>query len=220
MTAASHEHVFERIRPDEMPEDELLRRTEQVGYLMAGVQRYYTDELGLVRIDPDAPPGSREDDDWRFGRLGDSGELSVRGLEYVVARRLERPHHGETAAPSRLLDGICGMVVLGKNRQCSTDIHTGTELVEFDVAKAERGRGLGKSLLSHTLEVVHPEDELRLYVAEPNNPAIDVYRSLGFSFTGEAVKYTDIFEQATGARMSHLPMAAKTATIRTATRLR
>jgi len=207
MKSLGHEHIIEPIRPAELSPAELLRRTEQIGVLMMNVQRFYTDELGLVRIDLDAPPASHEDTVWRIPRLAASKGLCIAGREFTIAHRLEPGRAGAPAERSSVLDGICGMALLTKETGCTATTHTKTELYEFDVVKEDRGAGLGKLLLSKALEAVHPQDELYLNVAEANEYAMDYYSKLGFGFTGEEIA-NSLFEYPDGSTAYHVAMTA------------
>ncbi|HSD56367.1 MAG TPA: GNAT family N-acetyltransferase [Candidatus Saccharimonadales bacterium] len=212
MKTRNHDHIIERIRPQDMTEQDIARVAGQVGNLMVEVQRYYTDDLGLVRIDTDDPPASMGDMLPRFDRIHSSGELSTQRFSFTVARRIERGRAGAAGKPSEVMDGICSMVVLKKSQGCVQDRHTTTELYEFDTRAAERGQGLGRSVLAYALGEVHPEDQLVLDVAESNTNAIDLYRKLGFSFTGQTFAH-EIFENSDGTTAQHLEMTSAAATV-------
>jgi len=59
-------------------------------------------------------------------------------------------------------------------------------VAELGVAKDHRGRGLGRALLGTSMQRLAARDEprLALYVTVGNDPAIALYRSLGFAQVG------------------------------------
>lgn len=199
-----HEHVVQTINPAKLQPD-LLRSSEQIGHLMTEVQRYYLD-MGLVFVDTDPPAGSLENNEWRMGKLAGSGPINEGGSQFTVARCVEA--NGKL---SRLLDGICGLVILSKkdaegNLNPCLGEHTPLELVEFDVRESQRGMGLGKEMLRFALKAAHPEDKMVLDFVECNDPARAMYERWGFRYAPEDPFTHGIFATTEGQSVHNIPM--------------
>lgn len=67
------------------------------------------------------------------------------------------------------------------------------ELANFAVAESHRGRGLGRRLLEHVLEVARERgvEALYLEVRVSNEAALALYRAYGFTEVGRRKKYYD-----------------------------
>lgn len=191
-----HEHEITRLRTNQMSEADLLRITQQFGYLTVGVQRYYLD-MGLRQVDPDSPLGSQADTPWQLGCVQDSGNLAVAKRELVVARRIEMD-----GKASNLLDGICGVAVLRKEQPCSAGLHTDIQLLKYGATEA----GLGRVLLSAAMEDVHPEDRVVLDVPAPDFAAYRTHRRMGF-VESEDPRRDYGLQYADSTPVLHVPMA-------------
>lgn len=175
MKQFSNEIGIVQIDGSSLDEDAARRLAWQISQFMVGVQRYYIEDLGLERIDPDPPPGDPGDIDWRLSGLQRSGAVEENGLAFIGAFAL-RPDGSVSEEP----DALQGMLILSKPDGNCTDSHSATEILEWDVAAGLRGTGLGRRLLQEGLATVHPEDGLILDVAENNLAAQGIYRRYGF----------------------------------------
>lgn len=180
---------IERIDPG--ISDELVRvRARQItDFMRRVVHPYYEVELGCTFIDTDPRPNPDDSQhlEWRQRRVRASGPVQHTGLSYIGAFMLDG-----AGLPRIDDDAMVGMLVLAKpdfNQLCREDQHTPTEIIEFDVESAPgrlyRGIGLGRELLRFGMADVHPEDQVRLMVADVNTNAQAVYANYGFEFTGE-----------------------------------
>jgi RimJ/RimL family protein N-acetyltransferase len=172
---------FEDLRiesiPPDLDEDTRRLRATQLGNFMGHVQFFYTDELGLTRIDPDPPPGTEADIEWRIGRLQSVGPVQQAGREVIAS--IQTTGDGESLSESP--DAMKGLLVLMKPYGlCTADGHQQTEIVEWDVDAAFQGKGLGRAMLAGA--DIHPQDEVTLDVAEPNTKAQEIYTKYGFVF--------------------------------------
>lgn len=180
----------------------LLRvRARQVSAFMNTVHRYYRDELGLTRIDPDPYPSPRDhrETSWRISRFRASGFVEERGLEFLAAFHLDDDGRAHTDT-----DALVGLLVMRKPEGlCTGGLHTPTEILEWDVSKRYRrqGIGLGRFLLRQGIQSVHPEDMVTLDVAETNMNARAVYERYGFTYIDADARHHGLFD------VAHLPMS-------------
>lgn len=102
---------------------------------------------------------------------------------YFVLRQLVDVHAGQllVLADGRRLHGY--VLFVNSPRQ------KGSWVMSLGVTRDQRGRGLGRRLMSEVLERLRAEGvrDVRLTVEPANAPAIMLYRSLGFS-AGEDVR--------------------------------
>ena len=79
------------------------------------------------------------------------------------------------------------------------------EILTIVVARAARGRGLGRALMDAVLRVLHAQraESLFLEVDEANGPALALYRRLGFREVGRREGY---YKSEDGARTGALVM--------------
>lgn len=104
---------------------------------------------------------------------GDSKTDILKCLDYALSNF---PHQGGFVLLAREKNDIVGAVVIN---------HTGMEgyipeniLVYIAVHKNQRGKGLGKQLMTKAIEMAR--GSIALHV-EPDNPAVKLYKSLGFT---------------------------------------
>jgi ribosomal protein S18 acetylase RimI-like enzyme len=174
-------HQFEDLRIESIPpdlDDRTRRiRAQQLGALMGHVQHFYTDTLGLDRIDPDPYPGTDADIEWRMDRLQSVGPVQQVGREIIAA--IQTAEDGDKLSESP--DAMKGLLVLLKPFGiCTDEGHQPTEILEWDVKAEAQGRGIGRAMLAGA--DIHPQDEVILDVAETNLAAQKIYTSYGFVF--------------------------------------
>jgi ribosomal protein S18 acetylase RimI-like enzyme len=134
----------------------------------------------------------------------DKSELGITAFENdIFPRHLKREGFAMTASRSAAgeLIGFC-YGYIGEHGQYWTDyvaarIHPSLEkawlgghfeVAELAVAEDERGKGLGRALLT-TLLTSRGEDRVALQTLEKDSPALPLYESLGFSPFGEFENY-------------------------------
>jgi ribosomal protein S18 acetylase RimI-like enzyme len=134
----------------------------------------------------------------------DKSELGIAAFEHdIFPRHLQREGFGMTASRNDAgeLIGFC-YGYIGEHGQYWTDyvaarIHPSLEkawlgghfeVAELAVAENERGKGLGRALLT-TLLSSRGEDRVALQTLEKDSPALPLYESLGFSPFGEFENY-------------------------------
>jgi|GEM_PF-1541995 len=167
---------IESIPPDLDDETRLIRAT-QLGTFMGHIQFFYTDKLGLTRVDPDPYPGTEADIAWRMDRLSSVGPVQQKGKEIIAA--IQTTEDGRVLSDSP--DAIKGLLVVTKSeRLCTEDGHQPTEILEWDVAEEQRSMGIGRAMLAGA--DIHPQDEVILDVAETNFEAQRIYTRYGFVF--------------------------------------
>jgi ribosomal protein S18 acetylase RimI-like enzyme len=158
---------------------QLELRAKQLSQFMRRAQLAYAKNMGVARIDPDPLPDPRNASEiaWRVGRLRESGQLQLAGLEYLAAYKLTQYRQ-----PGSRLTSIQGLLVLGKPEGlCGPDGHKPTEIIEWNVDNGRQHKGLGRLLLRAGMDAVHPEDDVVLDVAEHNPAAIAIYEHYGFT---------------------------------------
>jgi ribosomal protein S18 acetylase RimI-like enzyme len=134
----------------------------------------------------------------------DKSELGITAFEEdIFPRHLKREGFGMTAARDEAGDliGFC-YGYIGEHGQYWTDyvaarIHPSLEkawlgghfeVAELAVAQDQRGKGLGRALLT-TLLNSRGEDRVALQTLEKDSPALPLYESLGFTAFGEFENY-------------------------------
>lgn len=108
-----------------------------------------------------------------LGRYGDPLE-DIRAC--LVRASGDAPHQGGTVTLARIDDELVGAVVTNH-----THMHGYTPenlLVYIATHEGHRGRGIGKALMERAAEAV--DGAIALHV-EPDNPAVGLYRKLGFT---------------------------------------
>jgi ribosomal protein S18 acetylase RimI-like enzyme len=137
----------------------------------------------------------------------DKSELGIQAFEDdIFPRHLKREGFGLTAARNDAgeLIGFC-YGYIGEHGQYWTDyvaarIHPSLEkawlgghfeVAELAVAENERGKGLGRALLTTLLDS-RGEDRVLLQTLDRDSPAIPLYESLGFTTFGEFDNYVVI----------------------------
>ena len=162
--------------PPGLDEATRLVRGQQLGNMMGHVQFFYTDTLGLTRIDPDDPPGSESDVAWRADRLQKVGPVQEKGLEIIAA--VETTDDGNWSDAEGAMQGL--LVLSKPEGLCTPEGHQVTEILEWDVKPALRGLRIGSAMLAGA--DIHPQDSLILDVAENNIEAQQIYTRYGFIF--------------------------------------
>lgn len=173
---AHPELSFATIDPSRLSDGGRHLRAKQLNHFMEHeVNPYYGSPkseggLGLTYIDSE--PLTIGD---RIRRLMQAGFVQEAGLEYIIGY-----HPNEDGHIPHTTDAIKGLAVLSKpNGYCKDTVHAPTEIVEFDLAKDYRNRGLGVIMLGEVLERIHPEDQVQLDVAQDNRRARDFYARAG-----------------------------------------
>lgn len=123
----SHPHIGIDIIPSDLDPQMLHEAATELGYFVRDtIQAYYTDGLGLTRIDPDPPPATPKDIEWRMGRVRDA---AAEGREYMIARYISGP---EAADPRTALAGLIATAPVEGHPNA-------LEIQEWNVVTAERG---------------------------------------------------------------------------------
>lgn len=79
------------------------------------------------------------------------------------------------------------------------------ELLLIGVVPQQRGRGLGRRLLEQAIAAVRDEGAARLFLEmRDNNPAVHLYRAVGFEQVGRRPAY---YRLADGSRLDALTLA-------------
>ena len=198
----THPHVAIETVPADLDDAKLERVAQEIGdFAWHTIQKgYYIDTLGLTRIDPDPIPGSPKEMPGRIARLREAPEM---GIAYMVAR-----YRDERAADART--ALAGLLISQSVPSPHKGTPQGLEIVEWNVAENERGteerRGLGGVMLRHLMKDISDSTPVRLCVAE-TNPAIALYRHLGFVRSGEPQEQ-GVFN------VQHIPMATDAGTMK------
>lgn len=104
-------------------------------------------------------------------QFGDKKELILKCLDYVF-----NPERGGFVAVAHEDGKIAGAVII--NETGMSGYIPENILVYIAVDKAQRGKGLGKSLMQKTMD--RATGSIALHV-EPDNPANFLYKKLGFT---------------------------------------
>ncbi len=200
----SHPHIgIEVIPTDDLDERMAYEVALEISSFMRDtVQHYYTEDLGLTRIDPDPEPATEEDIEWRMQRLKSAAEDN---REYMVARYIS----GERASDPRT--AIAGLLATKLHYAESVDDQDAIEVMEWDVVKPERGsgvhKGLGGVMLRHKFKDVDDSLQVTLGVADVNVTARKIYDHYGFTQCGETKEF-GIFD------VRHIPMSVDAAVLK------
>lgn len=98
-------------------------------------------------------------------------ELAARHNRYVAAR------------VDGTLVGYAGISRLGRTPPFEYEIHT------VGVDPAHQGRGIGREMMNRLLEFARDDATIFLEVRTDNEPALELYRSLGFVSVGLRKRY-------------------------------
>ncbi len=99
-------------------------------------------------------------------------------------REVAAPHvHYVAARAEGTLVGYAGMARLGRTPPFEHEIHT------IGVDPAYQGRGIGRRMMTALLDLVGADGVVFLEVRTDNEPAIALYRSLGFDLVGLRRRY-------------------------------
>lgn len=200
----SHPHIGIEVIPTNDLDSSMVYETalELSGFMHNTVQRYYIEELGLTRIDPDPEPGTSGDIEWRMQRLSSAAEDN---REYMVARYIAGNHADESRAP------LAGLLATRMQYDNSGEGQHSIEVMGWDVVKSERGdgtrRGLGGVMLRHKFRGVDDALRVTLGVADVNMTARTIYEHYGFAQDGEPQAF-GVFD------VQHIPMAVHAAVLK------
>lgn len=199
----SYPHIGIETLPNDLSETELYQVSLELGHFTRDtIQAYYIEELGLTRIDEDAEPATEEDIRWRMQRLKTAAEDN---REYMLARYISGEHAND---PTTV---IAGLLATRSFREESDPDQHAIEVMEWDVAKSERGvdgrRGLGGIMLRRRFRFVDDDTHVFLDVVETNTHARKVYEHYGFEQYAEPVEH-GIFDA------QHIPLAVSAATLK------
>lgn len=99
-------------------------------------------------------------------------------------REIASPHaHYVAARVEDTLVGYAGIARLGRTPPFEYEIHT------VGVDPAYQGRGIGRRMMAALLDLAGPDGVVFLEVRTDNEPAISLYRSLGFVEVGLRRRY-------------------------------
>lgn len=104
--------------------------------------------------------------------------------EVAFARELAAGHNRYVAARVEgTLVGYAGIARLGRVAPFEYEIHT------IGVDPAYQRHGIGRAMMTRLLDEVGPDGVVYLEVRTDNEPALELYRSLGFETIGVRKRY-------------------------------
>jgi ribosomal protein S18 acetylase RimI-like enzyme len=109
-------------------------------------------------------------------------ESSLRNVRADLPDECIHPHIANGRV--RIWECLQGTAVVG---HCAADFQTG-EIVGLSVLPAHRAKGIGTKLLSIVVDQLHSASVTRIWLsapADPELPAYNFYRALGWEPTGE-----------------------------------
>ena len=118
----------------------------------------------------------------------------------LIQRAKDSPDNSFVAVVDNKIVGFCSYL-----SECRdfVSIKPSSEIVALYVLKSHQGFGIGKDLVKAVINKLSNEN-LVLYVLEGNNQAINLYKYLGFSFTGISME-----QQVSGGVIKELEMVLK-----------
>lgn len=182
----SHQHLGIEVIPTNDLDDRMTHEVafELSSFMRDTVQRYYIEELGLTRIDPDPEPATPEDISWRMERLRSATEDN---REYMVARYINDERAGDPRT------SIAGLLATKVHYDDPVKGQHSIEIMEWDVVKSERGddsrKGLGGVMLRHKFKDVDDDMHVTLGVADANLATRSIYEHYGFVPFGEPKEF-------------------------------
>jgi ribosomal protein S18 acetylase RimI-like enzyme len=182
---------FHRVSAAEAPLTDSEQLRTQLGSLaIAALPEFY----GLVPLESEALALAVGDSIGIGGSELEQASAALAGnkplalVSWVAMDRLDAARRATTVGLMRRIDSARMGEFLKQTAEYSKTVEpiagSGLYLSRVAVDPACRGRGAGRLAVSEVIDAANGSD-VWLHVAKDNDPAIGLYRSLGFEFTGE-----------------------------------